>query len=233
MSTFLQLCADVRRECRIPGTGPTSVIGQVGQLERVVNWVKNVWTDLQNEQPNWRWMRSEFSLQTVASTDSYAYNAAGMTDSIDSAAISRFARWWDEEFQIYLTSAGVGTRHAVPYVRWEMWRAIWLTGNIAASYPSQVSIDPRNKLRLGAKPDAIYTLTGEYQKSAQTLAADGDIPEMPVQYHQIIVARAMKRYAASNAAPEVWAAAQDVEAPLSDALYADQIPEPRFGPALA
>lgn len=229
MSTFLELANDVRRECRIAGTGPITVLNQVGQLERVVNWVKNVWTDLQNERTDWRWMRSDFSLQTVSGTDTYAFDAAGMTDSIDSAEISRFGRWWTEEFQVYLTSAGIGTRHSIPYIRWEDWRAMWLTGSVTSSYPAQASIDPRNKLRLGPAPNDIYTFTGEYQKSAQILAADDDVPEMPTQYHQIIVARAMKRYAGNNAAPEIWAYADDIEKPLVAALYADQIPEPRFG----
>jgi hypothetical protein len=230
MSTFLELCKDVRRECRgIAGAGPITVVNQVGQLERVVNWVKNTWLEIQAERPDWRWMRSEFSLQTRASVDSYAYNDAGMTDSIAGAPISRFGRWWVEDFQFFLTSAGIGTRHSIPYQRWETWRKLWLTGNILPGYCASVSIDPRNALRLGCKPDGIYTLTGEYQKSAQILAADADVPEMPAQYHELITARAILRYGMSSAAPESIAMAQEIESRLAGPLYVDQVPPSRFG----
>jgi hypothetical protein len=208
------------------------VLNQTGELERVVAWVKNAYVDLQNQQPNWRWMRSEFSVQTVANVDSYAYDAAGVIDSISAAAIDRFARWWDEEFQIYLTSAGIGGRHYLPYNSWDLHRQVWHTGSPNAGYPSEVSIDPRDKLRLGAKPDAVYTLTGEYQKSPQILAADADVPEMPGRFHQIIVTRAMRRYAAFHAAPEVDVAADRIEGPLVLALEIDQLPQPRYGDAL-
>lgn len=236
MSTFLQLCSDTRRECKINGSGPTSVLAQTGELERVVAWVKNAYIDLQNEQPNWRWLRSEFTVQTVANDDTYAFGDC--TDSIASATISRFARWWDEEFQIFLTSAGIATRHSIPFVRWEDHRRAWHTGSQNATYPSEVSIDPRDNLRLGAKPDAIYTLTGEYQKGPQILAADGDTPEMPSRFHQLIVAMAMRRYAAAYAAPEIDVAADRIEngdgrrVGLRLMLEVDQLPEPRWAEPL-
>lgn len=231
MSTYLQLCVDVRRECGIAGSGPTAVTNQTGELARIVSWVKNAWIEIQNEQPNWRWMRSNFTVQTVADDDTYAYT--DVTDSIASATIDRFARWWTEEFQIYLTSAGIGTRHYIPYQRWEDHRQVWHTGSQNASYPIEVSIDPQNRLRLGPKPDAVYTLTGEYQKSAQVLAADEDEPELPTRYHQIIVAAAMKKYAAFHAAPEVWAEADRIEKLHRSSLEIDQLPPPRFASALA
>lgn len=227
MSTFLQLVRDVARECRFSGSGgPSTVLNQTGQMNRAVNWVKNAWIELQNEQPNWRWMRSEFSISTVADTDAYAYSDA--TDSIDSATIERFARWWTDDFQIYLTSAGIGTRHSIPYLDFRQWRQIYLTGNQTSQYPAIISIDPRNKIRLGPPPNDIYAVTGEYQKSAQVLAADADVPEMPTQFHQLIVARALMRYAGNSAAPEVYATAQDVENLLLPSLIADQLPEPQF-----
>lgn len=233
MSTFLQLAQDTRRECGISGTpgvaSPTSVVGQTGELDRVVNWVKNSYIELQDEEPNWRWLRSEFSIQTTASVDSYAFGASGVTDAITGTAITRFARWWTDEFQLFLTSAGIATRHPIQYLRWDAWRRVWLIGSQNPAYPSMGSIDPRDNLRLGAKPDGIYTFTGEYQKSAQVLALDADVPEMPAQYHQIIVARAMKKYAAFHSASEVYAQANDIENALYPGLRLNQLPPPRYG----
>jgi hypothetical protein len=233
MSTFLELCKDVRRECSIAGTGPTSVLNQVGELEDVVNWVKNAYIELQNEETDWRWLRSQFSIQTQASVDTYGYNAAGVTDAFTGLAITRFARWWDEELQIYRTADGVGGRHPIACPPWSVFRQVWYIGSINPGYPSMATIDPQDKLRLGAPPDGIYTFSGEYQKSPQTLAADADVPEMPAQFHQIIVARAMRKYAYKHAAAEVEVMADKIENALIDGLRASQKPVPRLGGPLA
>lgn len=232
MSTFLSLCQDVRRECSIAGTGPTTVLNQAGELLDVVNWVINAYIELQNEEADWKWLRSAFSIQTQANVDTYGYGDTGVTDFYTGQPIARFARWWDEEFQIYRTSDGIGGRHPIAFVPWWIFRQVWYIGNINASYPSEGTIDPADKLRLGAKPDGIYTFTGEYQKSPQVLASDTEVPEMPPQFHQIIVARAMQKYAFKHAAVEVEAAAEKIENRLYDALRSSQKPPVRLAPPL-
>lgn len=230
MSDFLDLCVDLRRECAVGGTGPTTVVDQTGELERLVKWIRDAYNEIQSEEPNWRWLRSEFTFQTVAGDDSYAYG--DMTDSVASATITRFDRFWTEEVQIYLTSAGIGGRHHIPYTRWEDFRRVWLTGNPTNQYPSCFSIDPRDNFRLGGPPGAVYTVTGEYQKSPQVLALDDDTPEMPAKYHPLIVARAMEKYAAYHAAPEVDVAAQRIIDRWMPDLRANQLPESRLAPPL-
>ncbi len=36
---FLSLCQRLRSEARIPGTGPSSVTGQTGELAKIVEWI--------------------------------------------------------------------------------------------------------------------------------------------------------------------------------------------------
>lgn len=231
MSTFLQLCSDVRRECGITGTGPAAVTGQTGELLRVVQWTKQSYIELQNAKGGmWRWLRSEFTVDTVADDDQYAYTDC--TDTISSATVSRFRMWFPDDFKIYLTSAGAGTQHYMIPQEWEDFRRIWKIASPNSSYPVNVAIDPRNNIRLGAKPDAIYTVTGDYQKSAQILAADGDTPEMPADFHNLIVTGAMKKYAAYSSAPEVWAAAKDEHSRMRRDLEMDQLPSVGFGSPL-
>jgi hypothetical protein len=231
LGTFLSLAQDVRRECGISGVGPSATTNQSGELLRVVNWTKSSWTELQLKKPNWRWMRSKFTVNTVASTDAYAYGSC--TDTIASALISRFKRWYPTEFQIYLASAGIGTSHWLIEEDWDNFKRVFKVGTQNASYPSIVTVDPQNNFVLGAKPDGIYTVTGDYQKSAQILAADGDIPEMPSDFHQLIVFGAMRKYAAYSGAPEVWAQAKDEASRMMRELEIDQLPLPGFGDPLA
>ena len=59
MSTYLQLCQKLRQECEVGGTGPSAVTGQTGELARLVTWIADAYTELQQEY-DWLWLRSEF-----------------------------------------------------------------------------------------------------------------------------------------------------------------------------
>lgn len=231
MSTYIQLVQDLHREAGISGDHPNSVVAATGETLRLANWIKAEWVKIQNRHPNWRWMRKSFSLQTVAADDTYAY-----TDCVDddtSLAISRFSRFLPEGFKIYLTSAGVGTQGWLTYVVWDDFKQIFKIGTQVESYPSFVTFDPANNIVLGAKPDGIYTVTGDYQRSPQILTADSDVPEMPSQFHDLIWLGALRRYAAYESAPEVWGEAKAQYSELMRHLDANQLPEPRFAVPLA
>lgn len=237
MSTFLELCVDVRRECRVGQSGPSTVVNQVGQLERIVNWVADAYTEIQQRSTTWRWLRSEFSLNTVANTDTYA--SGSCTDTIDNAAVTRFARWLPMDdssyanMRIYLQSAGAGSERWMTFLDWASFRQIYRIGTQNPGAPVHVSIDPRNKLVLGPKPNGVYVVTGEYQKSPQTLSADNSTPEMPEQFHNLIVYMAMRKYASGTSAPEVMSRAVTEGNSMMRALEANQLPAIQYGMPLA
>lgn len=228
--TYLTLCSDTRRECRMNGTGPSAVTGQTGLLADVVAWVANAYTELQQARDNWRWLRSTFTFNTVASTDAYAYTA--VTDSRLSATISRFAKWWltDDEgysaIRIYPTSSGVGSEFYLTPIPWDQFRARYKFGaqQSLTGQPQHVSVDPQNRLVLGPNPSAIYTVTGEYQMSPQTLTANDDVPEMPTQFHQLIVYMAMEKYGAAKSEIEVFNRGALEGGRMRNRLEMDQLP---------
>lgn len=229
--TYLELCSRLRQECGVSGVGPIAVLNQTGEYKRLVDWISQAYVDIQNRhRGSWRWLRSEYTVATVASDDEYAYSDC--TDTIASATISRFARWIPGTELIYLTSAGVGTQGPLSWVDWDDFKQVYKMGSQNNGYPAWVTIDPRNKLRLGPKPDAVYTVTGDYMKSPQVLAADSTTPEMPDSFHMLIVYEAMKKYAAYESAPEVWSAAKSEYARMMRDLEVDQLPPPEFGNAL-
>jgi hypothetical protein len=237
VSTFLELCKDVRRECGIAGTGPASVTGQLGELERVVAWTKNAWVELQNRSQSWLWMRSPFTFDTAAGTDTYAYGV--VTDSRLAALITRFSRWWPlnsdgySNVLAYLTATGVADQQYLSYLDWNSFRHLYKRGAQTNNRPVHFTIDPQQQLILGPKPNAIYTVTGEYQQSAQILAADTDIPEMPVQFHQLIVYKAMTKYAGYRSAPEVMSRGITEGNRLDRQLEGNQLAESAKAAALA
>lgn len=172
-------------------------------------------------------MRSSFTVNTVANVDTYAFGAC--TDTVSSSLITRFKRWYPTEFQLFLASAGIGTSHWLIDEPWDDFKRVFRVGSQTPGYPSIVTVSPQNSFVLGAKPDGIYTVSGDYQKSAQILAADADVPEMPVDFHQLIVYGAMRKYAAYSGASEVWAEAKEAASKLMRDLEIDQLPPPGFG----
>jgi hypothetical protein len=238
MSTYLQISNDLARESGLSGAASSisAVTGQSGQALRVVEWVARAYKDIQNRH-NWRWLRSTFTVNTSSGDDTYAFGDC--TDSRLSATITRFKCWWpyDENgapnVKRYLTSGGVGGEGWMTYLPWANFRAIFKIGTQNNGQPVNFTIDPQNNLVLGPKPDGTYTITGEYQMSAQALAADSDTPEFHSDYHDLIVWYALEKYGRFSAAPEALQQAQRESSRLMRQLEATQLPAIGFGGPLA
>lgn len=229
--SYLTLCQDLRRECSISGTGPTATTGQVGEYLRVINWVKNAWLEIQQEEDDWRWMRKSFTVSATSGDGAYAYTDC--TDTVSLAAISRFSRWHKTSMKSYLTSSGVGAERPLTWLPWEQFRSIYRYGTQTNAAPIHVSEDPTQALVLGPIPDATYTVSGDYQIGPQTLSADADTPEMPTRFHQLIVYNAMVRYGFHQVAPEAIQHAQVIAGRLHSALVRDQRPQISLGRSIA
>lgn len=217
MSTFLKICQDVARECGVAGGAdatpkPLTVIGQSGELNRIVNWVNDAYLEIQSGQ-NWRWMRKKFSVDTVAGTDTYAFGDC--TDVDDAALITRFKAWRLNDQRnppkIYLTSTGLGGQVLLTWAPWDNFEYLYKTGSLQTqtSQPVHITVNPKDEIQLGITPNDIYTLIGDYHKSAQILAADADVPEMPTAYHDLIKYQAMEFYGFFESAPEIISRAEN------------------------
>lgn len=194
--TFLEICRRIARESgTIPGANqPPSVVNQSGRLAKVVDWANDAWRDIQTYRRDWLWMEGDFEGVTLPDLDAYAPGGAEFQ-------IDRFRQWkvdrrlgCDSGVTIYRTSDGVSDERPMPFVEWETYRRVYLRGETDTGYPGWFSIDPANAIRLHPVPDGAYTVRGRYLKSAQNLAADGDIPEMPEDFHMLIVWWALNQY---------------------------------------
>lgn len=239
--TFLQLANALAQECRISGNAATisTVVGQTGTALRLVNWLIESYNEIQQRSPAWLWLRSTFSFPTVAHTDTYAFGAC--TDTLVGGAITRFRSWipfgvqGESNVSRYLTSGGVSGQMWMVYLPWHVFRAMYKFGPQQSNYGPivHITVTPQNKWMLGPNPDAVYTIGGEYQMSSQVLAVDADVPEMPGDYHDLIVYRAMEKYGRAQAAIEVLARGQAEGHKLMTALEQNQLPMMSLGEPLA
>lgn len=188
MATFLTICQDVARESgTFPQIGvPLTTVGQTGRLARLVYWVRDAYNLIQRQHQSWLWLQADFSGSTAASTQVYTASALGIA--------SRFGAWLYEgedgenEFSLYLPADGQATENVLEFLPWEEFRRKAMIGSNATltGKPTVFTVTPANAISLYPIPDAAYTLRGRYLKSAQTLSADGDEPEMPAHFHDLI-----------------------------------------------
>ncbi len=235
--TYLEICQDVIRECGISGT-LTTVASQTGEFNRVVNWVKQAWIEIQNRHHNWLWMRASATVDTTAGDGSYA--ASDFTDEATSAAITNFDRWLADDLEdppkMYLTSTGVGGEYWLSWLDWYQFRTIYLVNQnrTTQGQPAHISVDPQLNIRFGQLPNDAYTATVNYYRSAQKFSADADVPTgLPEQYDDIIMYRAMEKYAGYEAAQEVMVRATTEGNRVMRQLEVNQLPAIRLGAPLA
>jgi hypothetical protein len=147
------------------------------------------------------------------------------------AAITRLKRWAVENpynpCKCYLTSSGAGAEYWLSYIPWDAFRTTYQIGTQAEGAPAHISVDPNNNLVLGPIPDAVYTITGEYHRSSQVLAADADEPEMPSEYHMLIVYTAMEDAGFHDMAEEIIARSNIKSRRLLRQLMQTQTPRMR------
>jgi hypothetical protein len=228
MATFLELCQDVARESgTVSGSQPSSVAGQTGRLAKVVNWTAQAWTLIQNRRNGWRWMRKEFTGDTIASTARYTAASFNITDlarwHVDNAATGELP------VSIYRQSTGAADEGSIVYVSWPVWRARYGRGAQVTNRPVEYTISPSGELCLGPVPDDAYVINGEYWKTPQVLSANADVPECPERFHDIIVYRALMLLAGHDEASTTYAEAMANYTQMLADLERDQFEQVSLG----
>lgn len=211
MSTYLQLCQKLASETGTAGDDqPETVSGQAGRLKKMVRWVNDAHRLIQTTHRTWRWLEGSFSGTTTASTQ--AYSGSDMNVS------SRFAEFLcmgdiEDRYWSYLTATGDSDDGQLKYMSWRDFTLKYNRGEQTDGRPIHFTIQPDGRLALGPTPDASYTVRGPYLKDVQELSADGDIPEMPSRFHDLIVEVALT----------YWVGAHD-ETPQVGIWHLRQIP---------
>jgi len=218
--TFLQLCQAVRREAGISGSGPTTVVSQVGEMGKIVEWVLMAYRDIQIINPTWNFLRNDFSFSTIAATSNYLPTAVSLDE---------LSQWDIDGVRSYLTSTGVAGERRLDPVSWERLREVRLFGTITSGPPVEFAIRPNKAIVLWPTPDAVYTITGEYWRRPQTMTSNTDEPLIKDAYQMGIVWLAVKFYAADQGAAELYSTASINFAKILNRLEGDQLPSVTFG----
>lgn len=222
--TFLEIVQRLRMECGIAGTGPTTVVGQTGEMLRLVNWASAAWFQIQSLHKDWLFKRHSTSFPTVNAQATYTPNECNVDPGT-------FSRWVRDSFRCSVTATGLSSEVPMEWMPYEWWRDTYQLGTMRTVYtrPHQMTITPAKAIGLGPVPSAAYTIIGDYYTSPIRLVNDDDIPELPQDHDaMLIVYRAMMDYGTNQSAPEVYGFAKQQFDVLYSVLSHDQLPELQF-----
>ena len=225
--TYLELVRRLHSECGVSGSPPSTTVGQIGEMKRLVDWTATAWTEIQEKRPNWSWMQTAVSFDTVAGDYEYSPTEAGIE--------STFANWKADSFRSYLKAAGVGSEVFMTPMTYDQFRNYYLfsTRRTSLSQPLELAVAPNKNLLVGPPPADVYTIVGEYYKLPVVLSADADIPDLPARFHMAIVYRAMIDYGMYEAAPEVVTRGETKFREMMIKIEDDQLPDILVGSPLA
>ena len=189
---YLELCTKVHNRADIPATGLASVTGQVGILLRVVSWVEDAWKEIQLAERWWLFRLESGSASLGTGVASY---------DVATFMPSDFSYFWPNS--IYIKDAGTNVGQ-LSLMSWEDYRSQYLHETLVTGVPTTITVSHNGNIYFNTIPDKDYTIDFDYQRIVQNLAANNDIPTLPVDYHDVIWLRALAMYGEHYGAPEVY-----------------------------
>ena len=216
----LELAQTLRSDAGISGSDDTT-IDPSGEWKDVVRWIDRAWKDIQTRNKGeWNWMRRSVQFTTIAGQKEYDPEAAPMS-------LTDFGNWVPRTFRVYQDGLIGNQLDLAHWQSYELFRDSYLIGSLAteASRPNDVVISPSKSIILYPTPvDTSFTVTADYYSKPQVLALDTDEPNMPEQFHEVILYRALMFASQVEGASDNYAIGEREFKSLYSLLMADQLP---------
>ena len=207
MSTYLELLQQLHRDVGAAGSEPVAVTGLRGEAKRLANYVKRADQLIQLKWVNWKFLRATYSADTVASTATAAKPAD--------------LKYWDFK-TFFMIEPGQTDKNPFGVVEYDKVKSDIL--DTTENIPWRAIVMPDNSLKFEPVPDDAYTIQADYYKVPTLLAANTDVSDIPPEYHQIIIGRAMILYANFENAPEMKDQGEEIYVEQLALLENDQLP---------
>ena len=142
-------------------------------------------------------------------------------------SLTDFGRWVNYTFRVY-QGGDVGNQLDLTHWQsYEQFRSSYLIGSLVteASRPNDVVIAPNKSIILYPAPsDTTFTVTADYYSKPQVLALDTDEPEMPEEFHELILYRALMFASQVEGATDNYAIGEKEFKAMYNRLALDQLP---------
>jgi hypothetical protein len=189
---FLELVKAVRSRVGMQGTGPSSVTSATSAELDLVNAVSDAWVDIQLFRKDWKWMRDTTNFLLSVGTTTYTISDIfGPND--------RHSHWLLGTFYILID----GKKRPLRFVEYDKY--VYTHRDDSDSYqPSEFTVRSWDEALIFPSPNNTYTIYADYQKSPQELTSNTDEPELPNQFHRLIMYAAIEKYSVVIVTPELF-----------------------------
>ena len=235
--TYLELCKFVHRFCgsgdALPGTAPTTTVGQTGYLYEITQWVNDAYGDIQKEQSQWAFMNDTVNGQSLNSVSgaSFSFLVAQIPD-IDEVLPFK-DRNGNRYITVYPLASGVSASTPVWYEDYSVWRGFRDRGTIPTGTPTSFTLAPDKSILLYPNaPNINYLLSFNYRRTVDVLSGDSATPIFPERYHDAIAWRAIWLWAIQRRELNMYEMAKREFETSMDQLRREQLPEMTFNQTL-
>jgi hypothetical protein len=136
-----------------------------------------------------------------------ALGGGACTLSGPATALAPFGRWQvpTEQYTVRISlTDDPGRFWALNWCGYEEFQRRFIAATVDDGQPRWWSVSPTGDLLVAPAPDSgLYSISADYWARPTELTADNDEPDMPEQFHMLIVWRALLEVASFDAAPEV------------------------------
>lgn len=179
---FLRLAQRLSRESGINATGPLTVTGQTGEYKLITDWINEAYMHVLRKPVLWNFMFGQFTFVCQPDIPNGGflrdYNKIYTVGVPDKDTLTLWDVTENDEWPL-------------EYYDYALFRQYYDVGEWTDSRPYQFTILPNGDIRLGPKPDKAYTVTGDYRASRAYLTVDTSTPLIPVEYHIMLVYKAI------------------------------------------
>ena len=232
--TYLELCQFAHRYIgggnALPGTAPTTVVGQAGELFELVKSVADAYRAIQNEQDQWLFMQKQGTF-TLANAGRVISRVTLITQVADYDDIRADLFGGGYRFmQIYSTASGANGNTPVIYVPYQTWRGTLDMNAIPTGKPSMFTVQPDRSIEFNSTADQAYTFVCDYKRAIETWVQTGGSPDtqtpvFPERFHEAVAWRAVMLWGGSIENPGKYQFARDEYRRIMTEMRADQLPE--------
>lgn len=186
----------------------TDVATATGQLLRIVKWTSQAFVLIQQTRRDWSFLSAEFDAALTIGDGRYSGADLSLTRFSQFKQSSMTSTGIYTPFTIYDPVVGRSDESGLSDISYEDWKSVYDRGTHDRNRPYSFAIAPDGGMCIGPFPDKAYRLRGEYRMSPQILAANGDVPAMPEEFHHLIWRRAVMLLAEHDEAPAQIATSQ-------------------------
>lgn len=203
---YLTLVQDTLSQAGIQQTAPTDVTDTDGRTAEVARWVRDAWNEIaSSKKGEWKWRKKRDEIQLTSGSDTATAPTGLERYDFQMDHLSR-PFFWMRDLEVSLNTESTESQFKIYYIPWEAWRGRetdLVTRD--SGQPSKFTVIPdTGTIQFDTTADQNYGLHVHYIDEITELTGNSSTPDLPPEYQNIIIWKALIDYADWDEAERRW-----------------------------